>query len=231
MIRLAIVEDEKEYRDQLLSYIEQYKAETKQDISFRVFEDGEDITEKYTAEFDLVLMDIQMRFMDGMTAAREIRKKDKKVLIMFITSMANYAIQGYEVDALDYLLKPLTYPMFSQKMTRALSRIDNSQNHHLLITTSDGNSRIDVSKIYYIESQSHTMTYHTAEGLLESRGRMDDLEKQLAPYDFYRSNRGYLVNLRHVTGVTDGCCVIDGDMLPVSRRKKSDFLDKLSRIL
>lgn len=231
MIRLAIVEDEKSYRDQLVSYIEQYKAETKHGITIRIFEDGEDITEKYTAEFDLILLDIQMRFMDGMTAAREIRKKDKKVLIMFITSMANYAIQGYEVDALDYLLKPLTYPMFSQKMDRALSRLENSREHHLLIPISDGNRRIDISKIYYIESKSHTMAYHTAEGILEARGRLDDLEKELVQYNFYRSNRGYLVNLHHITGVSDGCCIVNGDMLPISRRKKADFMDRLSQIL
>lgn len=231
MIRLAIVEDEKTYRDQLINYIEQYKRDTGQEISFCLFDDGEDITEKYTAEFDLILMDIQMRFMDGMTAAREIRKRDQKVLLIFITSMANYAIEGYEVDAMDYLLKPLTYPIFSQKLSRAISRMDISGEHHLLIPLSEGTVRINVSEIYYIESQSHTMTYHTVNSLLESRGRMDDLEKQLTPYDFYRSNRGYLVNLHHVTGVSDGCCIIDGNMLPISRRKKAEFMEQLSRIL
>ncbi len=231
MIRLAIVEDEKKDRDQLVSYIEQYKEETGNEISVRIFADGEDIMERYTAEFDLILLDIQMQFMDGMTTAREIRKRDKKVLLMFITSMANYAIEGYEVEALDYLLKPFAYPMFSQKLTHAISRMETQGGRYLLINISDGNRRIDISKIFYIESQSHTMTYHTKEGIFESRGRMDDIEKELVQYDFYRSNRGYLVNLHHITGVEDGCCVINGDMLPISRRKKADFMEKLSRIL
>lgn len=124
MIHIAIVEDEEKYRKQLREYIEQYCEKSGKQIQTSFFQDGEDIIENYTADFDLIFMDIQMRFMDGMTAAREIRKLDKKVILMFITSIATYAIEGYEVDALDYILKPLSYNMFEQKLNRALLRVD-----------------------------------------------------------------------------------------------------------
>ena len=231
MIHIAIVEDEEKYRKQLREYIEQYCEKSGKQIQTSFFQDGEDIIENYTADFDLIFMDIQMRFMDGMTAAREIRKLDKKVILMFITSIATYAIEGYEVDALDYILKPLSYNMFEQKLNRALLRVDGQEEHYFLIQTSEETLRIKVTEIHYIESHSHIMAYHLPDRILESRGRLDDLEEQLSPYGFYRSNRGYLINLHYVTGVSDGCCIIVGNMLPVSRRKKAEFMEKLSQIL
>lgn len=160
MIHIAIVEDEEKYRKQLREYIEQYCEKSGKQIQTSFFQDGEDIIENYTADFDLIFMDIQMRFMDGMTAAREIRKLDKKVILMFITSIATYAIEGYEVDALDYILKPLSYNMFEQKLNRALLRVDGQEEHYFLIQTSEETLRIKVTEIHYIESHSHIMAYH-----------------------------------------------------------------------
>ena len=109
MITIAIVEDEEAYAKQLTEYIEQYQQESGKRFRVIRFTDGDEIVEKYTGEYDIILMDIQMQFMDGMTAAEEIRKFDTKVVIMFITNMTNYAIRGYEVDAMDYVLKPVTW--------------------------------------------------------------------------------------------------------------------------
>ena len=108
MITIAIVEDEEAYAKQLTEYIEKYQQESGRRFKVIRFTDGDEIVEKYTGEYDIILMDIQMQFMDGMTAAEEIRKFDTKVVIMFITNMTNYAIRGYEVDAMDYVLKPVT---------------------------------------------------------------------------------------------------------------------------
>lgn len=231
MIHLAVVEDDKVYQEQLYQFLDRFKNETQNNIVVSFFGDGEDITEEYKSEYDIILMDIQMRFMDGMTAARQIRKLDEKVIIIFITSMTNYAIQGYEVGALDYILKPLSYPVFSQKLSRAITQLKTKKEHFVLISFAGGARRIEVSDIYYIESLSHTMVYHTADGTWEARGRLDDLETDLKEYGFYRSNRGYLVNLYHVSGVADGCCVVHGEKLSISRRKKIEFIEEMARIL
>ena len=107
MIQIAIVEDEEIYVKQLTEYIRKYQTERGRSIKVTVFGDGEDITENYNGVFDIILMDIQMRFMDGMTAAEKIRQMDQKVIIMFITNMIQYAVRGYEVDAMDYVVKPV----------------------------------------------------------------------------------------------------------------------------
>ena len=114
MIRIAIVEDDELYIDQLRQYLKDFQEEIDEIFEVKIYRDGDGITSDYKAQYDLILMDIQMRFVDGMTAAEEIRKMDSEVIIIFITNMAQYAIRGYEVGALDYILKPVTYFAFSQ---------------------------------------------------------------------------------------------------------------------
>ena len=107
MIHIAIVEDEKLYIDQLQEYISRYREEKRLSIKTTVFCDGEDIVEDYRGDYDIILFDIQMKFMDGMTAAEKIREIDQEVKILFITNMTQYAIRGYQVDAMDYVVKPV----------------------------------------------------------------------------------------------------------------------------
>ena len=107
MIRIAVVEDEELYAEQLQNYISKYAEERKKQIKVTWFQDGEDIVSGYKGEYDIILLDIQMRFMDGMTAAEKIRELDSEVVLMFITNMIQYAVRGYEVDAMDYVVKPV----------------------------------------------------------------------------------------------------------------------------
>ena len=148
MITIAIVEDEDSYAEQLKDYINEYQKELGQRFKTIRFSDGDEIVEKYTGEYDIILMDIQMRFMDGMSAAEEIRKLDSEVVIMFITNMTNYAIRGYAVDAMDYVLKPVSYFAFSKKLERAIERLSKKAGHPVTINTSEGLVRLDASKIF-----------------------------------------------------------------------------------
>lgn len=137
MITIAIVEDEEAYAKQLTEYIEKYQRESGKSIRVIRFSDGDEIVEKYTGEYDIILMDIQMKFMDGMSAAEAIRKQDTKVVIMFITNMTNYAIRGYEVDAMDYVLKPVSYFAFSKKLDRAIKRIPHKAGNPVIVNTAE----------------------------------------------------------------------------------------------
>ena len=100
MLRIAIVEDEENYISVLKDYLERYKRESGEQIEVTVYHDGDEIAAFYKAQFDIILMDIEMKFIDGMTAAEEIRKSDASVAIIFITNAPQYAIRGYEVGAL-----------------------------------------------------------------------------------------------------------------------------------
>ena len=227
MIKIAIVEDEQVYIDQLTSYMEKFKAESGNDISIEIFRDGDEIVEKYSADYDIILMDIEMQFMDGMTAAEKIREMDTEVIIMFITNMTQYAIRGYEVDALDYMVKPVEYFSFSQKLLRAIGKLGKSEGHYITVPVEGGMQKICVEDIYFIESFGHKIVYRTKAGEFESRGTMKDLEDALKGYGFYRSAKSYLVNLKYVDGMKNGSCIINGAELQVSRQKRKEFMEAL----
>lgn len=228
MFQLAIVEDEDSYAAQLIEYIEQYQAESGNYFKVTRFTDGDEITNGYKGQFDIILMDIEMKLMDGMTAAEEIRKLDSDVIIMFITNMTNYAIRGYQVDALDYVLKPVSYFAFSQKLGRAISRIKKTPSKIISVDMPSGVKKLEIDNIFYIESEGHNLNFYTTSGEFTIRAKMGDFEEQLSPYNFFRSNKGYLVNLKYVDGVENGSCIIAGKKLLISRARKNDFMTALT---
>ena len=176
-------------------------------------------------------MDIEMRFMDGMTAAEEIRRVDPEVVIIFITNSPQYAIKGYAVDALDYVLKPLTYFAFSQRIDRALERLGNREQRYMMINVKGGSRKLDVSRVWFIEVRDHDLIYHTEEGLITTTGTMREAEKALEGCAFFRCNKGYLVNLEHVDAIREDNAVVHGETVQVSRARKKAFLDALNNYL
>ena len=231
MIRLAVVEDDAGQAQQIRDYLDRYARERNCLFKTTYFQDGEDISEDYRADYDVILMDIQMAFMDGMTAAQIIRRSDPKVVIVFITNLTGYAIKGYEVDALDYIVKPLTGEVFSNKLARAIDRVRTEETHYVNIPVRGGMRRANLNDLLYIESRGHNMEYHMPGEVLSASGKLDELEISLAPQGFYRISRCYLVNLRHVDGIRDGGCLIRGQVLPISRKKTADFMHELSKLL
>lgn len=126
MLRVAVVEDETEYRGLIQEMVGRYAKEYDLQIQTTAFPDGRELVQNYH-KFDILLMDIEMPHLNGMEAAQKIRELDKEVVIVFITNMAQYAIKGYEVDALDFILKPLNYYTFSMRFTRAVGRVKNRE--------------------------------------------------------------------------------------------------------
>lgn len=231
MIQVAIVEDDKNYAASLKKYILRYEEE--QNIKFLVewFEDGEDIAEEYKGHFDIILMDIEMQFMDGMSAAKKIREVDEEVIIMFITNSPQYAMQGYAVDALDYVLKPINYYAFSQRLTRALSKMKKQEETYLTLNYRGGVQKIRISDLYYVEVRDHDLIYHTKDGNLMIRGTMREAEENLKEESFFRCNKAYLVNLEYVDGFENGDALVAGERLMVSRARKKEFLDALNNYM
>ncbi len=204
MIRVALVEDDASCVAELTEHLKRYERESREGIHVMVFPDGEDIVTGYGANFDIILMDVEMAFMNGMKAARKIRKADSAVIIIFITNMPQYAIKGYEVDALDYILKPVSYFVFSKSMDRALARLKYRTKKYLTISVKGGMQKLDISKICYVEVRDHDLIYHTTAENCITRGVMRDAQKILENHNFFRCNRCYLVNLEHVDNFRNG---------------------------
>lgn len=231
-MRVAIVEDDRLCAERIQNYLQTYAEESGQKFEITLYSDGDEIVENYRAEYEMILMDIEMEYMDGMTTARKIREQDQEVVIIFITNMAQYAIQGYEVDASDYILKPVSYFAFTQRLGRAISRMKKREKKYLVINAKNQVTRMDVSDIFWIESRGHRLTYHTRDGLYESTvNTMKEVEEKLADSHFFRCNKCYLVNLEHVKGIRDGCAVVHDSQILISRAKKGEFQRVLAEYL
>ena len=229
MLKIAIVEDEESYISVLQEYLKKYEQDTGEDIEVTVYHDGDEIAAFYRAQFDVILMDIEMKFIDGMTAAEEIRKVDSTVSIIFITNAPQYAIRGYEVGALDYILKPVPYFTFSQKLGRAVEKLKKRERKWITVQVKGGVMRMELADIYYIESQGHDLIYHTKDGTPVAGSTMKSVEDRMTEMDFFRINKCCLVNLEHVEGVQDKYAVVHGERLLISRPRMKQFMQELTR--
>ena len=228
MIRVAIVEDEAEIREQLMGYVQRYTRQYGTAFEVKTFADGLEILEDYRPAYDLILLDIEMKHLDGMETARRVRELDKDVIIVFITNMAQYAIGGYAVGALDYVLKPVPYFAFSQQLQKVEAQLRRRTRHYLAVPVEGGLRRLDTSRIYYIESEGHRVHFYTEEGDFAAPGALKALEEKLADRPFARCNSGYLVNLAQVRAVQQNTVEVGPYELQVSRPKRKSFLAALT---
>jgi len=184
---------------------------------------------EFKGQYDLIFLDMEMPLMNGMSLAREIRKNDESVALIFVTNFSQYAINSYEVQAMDYLVKPVEARSFVPKFERALSRLRQQSQKNILLKTETGIRKVDLEEVSYVEVRGHYLFFHTTEGIFKVRGLMKNLVGNPDfQKDFYLCNRGYLVNLNAVTGV-DGLRILLGkESIAMSRLKKSEFMDALA---
>ena len=227
MLEIAIVEDEESYRNTLCEYLEKYSRETGDEIHISAFTDGDEIVENYTAKYDIILMDIEMQFMNGMDAAETIRRQDEQTIIIFITNMAQYALRGYKVNALDYVLKPISYTSFYETLKKAVRSASKGKDSYLTINMREGVKRLRISEIEWIESMGHRLTFHSVDGEYETTVySMKEMQEKLEPSGFTRCSSGCLVNLKWVKEVENNIVNVNGRYLPVSRGRKNEFMAK-----
>ncbi len=230
MLRIAVVEDEKHCSDLLKEYIERYCRENEEEARVSFFSDGIDIASDYTAQYDIIFLDIMMRHMDGLKAAEYIRKKDKNVILAFVTGDARYAIKGYSVEALCFMLKPVSYSVFAKEFGRCVDKMKSGRGKYIVLNTEYGIDRIAIDKIVFIESQNHKMVINTTERSYCVYETMKSLEGKLPKMQFVRCNNCYLVNLDHVKGVHGEYVVIGSRELKISRSRRKSFLEQLETL-
>jgi Response regulator of the LytR/AlgR family len=228
MIRIAIVEDDLRCMKQFCGYVKRYVEENKENIDIKTFQDGDDIVYEYKAIYDIIFMDIQMKVMDGMKAAQSIRKMDDNVILIFITNMAQYAIQGYSVNAMDFVLKPVSYFAFSEQLSKAIRRLKKKTRAYITIKQEGGIIRLDVTQITYIESQGHKILIHTENDIFITIGTMKNFEQQLMQHGYSRCNNCYLVNLKYVESIQQNMVTVAKEQLQISRPRKKAFMEELA---
>lgn len=230
MVRIAIVDDEKDIRSEICQYIENYETKNGEKFTVSVFNDGLELVQNYKKKYDILFLDVKMQKMNGIEAAKEIRKLDSDVIIIFLTNMANYAIKGYSVEALDFMLKPVTYFVFEEQLKKAITRLKKRTHTHSFISLpfEGGFYKVDIAKLCYIESFGHKLMVYTVDEQFETKGTMKSMEEKLKGNNFFRCNNSYLVNLFYVESVRQNDVYVNGKALKISRPKKNAFMNALA---
>lgn len=232
MVNIAIVEDDKSQAEQLESALNRYSNEFRVPLKTTVFYNAMAFLNKYSGEYDIVFMDILMPMLNGMDASRLLREKDDKVMVIFVTNMQQYAIQGYEVGAFDFILKPVRYPEFKLKFTRAMSKLmPQKKVASILIKSESGMVRLTPDQILYVEVQQHHCVYHTRQGDFRQYQTMKSVELQLGEYGFARCNNYLLVNLAYVRKIDGMSVYINDTALPISYPRRKQFCDKFEEFM
>ena len=224
-MRVAVCDDQLDCRTQAVQAIRASLRST--GVRVDDFRDGPSFLQAFTKNpFDLVFLVIEMPGMNGITVARRLRQLHRDVPIVFLTSHIEYALEGYEVNALRYLTKPIQ----SKKLQEVLDFVSKSLQAQrvLWIKTELGEEKLPVDQILYMEAQNQNVRICVKNSCHCVRYNLADYEKELAEDGFFRIHRGYMVSLRHIQSVGKGQLTLsDGTALPVSRTKEKELKEAL----
>lgn len=223
-MNIAVVDDSREDAGHLEAFLSRYHQENGLPMQVHTFLSSVEFLESFHGEYDIIYLDIEMPGSNGLEVAHEIRSRDETVAIIFITNMAQYAIRGYEVNAVDFMVKPVGYFNFVQKLEKALRAAEKRGTQFLLLSNGDGLYRIPPTDILYIEKDKNYLVYHTRKGLFQQRGTIQEARQRLQGLAFSECTSGCLVNLRHVDRIGRETILVGGEELPVSRRMKKSFV-------
>ena len=231
MIRFAIIDDEIEVENKLTSYIDKYFQINNCQCEVKFFDTASKFLENYHFDFDAIFMDINMPGVDGMSATKELRRLDKNVKIIFVTSLAQYAIKGYEVNAFDFVVKPVNYYTFAMKLDRLMENYREKEGASIIIKANNSFIKTPVSDIKYIEISDHKLIVHTISNDFETYDTLSNYLNLLKNEPFALCNRCYLVNLKYVNKVNKDAVYIGNNCIQMSRRKYKEFMNSLNKYL
>lgn len=200
MLKICVLEDEAAQMERMKAYLQKFQSEHADfEYVLDAYKNAFDLLEHYKRDVDLLFLDIRVPDMSGMEVAHRIREADQNVMIIFVTNLTQYAIEGYSVNAFDYILKPLAYNSFSSKLERALRMLSyRSSDITLDLRTRDGGRRVSADSITYIEISNHDIIVHVGAEQIRQWGTLSKLEAQLREAHFVRCSSSYLVNLKYV---------------------------------
>ena len=225
MYRIAIVEDSEQDARRVMAALDRYAEKKQVALEYEWISSAARFLEEYQGQYGIVLFDIRMPGMDGMSAARELRTMDRAVVIVFLTSLAQYAVESYEVEAVDYILKPLTYAALELKMPRILARC-NVDEPEIIIQSNGASVKLKANELQYVEIYDHHIQFLTTGGIIRAYGTLKEVESQL-PDGFFRINNQTLVNLHYVRHVDAQVANVAGRDFTISRNRRKEFLAAL----
>jgi len=230
-MRIGICDDDQAFLELLSSYCRECLSYVDDDMKTEVacLSSGEEILESYRRNkpFDILFLDLRMKPLNGFETARRIRMLDNRVIIIFVTSLAQYVLKSFEYKPFWYLVKPVTLKNFKDVFMKAVAELlTDRRSEYAFSTKSEGLVKLNISDIMYLESRSRRIRLRTVDGVYFFYGAISDEEKKLSRYDFIRIHKSYLVNPLYVRRISRRWLTLkNGETLPVSERRYKEIFD------
>ena len=231
MYRALIVEDDPQAAETLRAHLERYAAERGTSFSVEILPSALEFLEG-TRPADVVFMDIGLPGVSGMEAAEVMRQTDELTPLIFVTDLAQYAVRGYQVDALDFMVKPVTYEDFALRMGRAMRVMDRNAGGAVSVATDEGLRVIAEKDVVYVEIFRHDLYWHVTGSAqpLHARGTLTRVAEELGAERFCRVSASHLINMGQLALIRPGSIVMsDGTEIVISRRRRREVLETLTR--
>ena len=230
MIKVVMVEDDDADGRALYDCLGRYAKLRGEKFQVAWFKTALDfVTERPPA--DIIFMDIELPGINGMEAAEILRGYDSETLLIFVTNLAKYAVGGYTVGAIDFIVKPVGYDDFALRMDRALRVLKRKKGRSVFVPTKDGLVVMDAGRVEAIEVKTHNLIYHMADGTedFSHRGTLSQVEADLADSSFVRISNSCLVNMEHVRRIQGvELHMQTGHVYYISRAKRAAALEAIA---
>lgn len=232
MIRTLIVEDEAQEAQRLMEFVRRYGKARDEAFQMTWLRSAMEMLSD-RGHYDLVLLDIDLPGIDGMEAARLMRVYDETTPIVFVTNLSRFAVNGYEVGASGFIVKPVSWGNLSMSLDRALRVIRQNAGRSVVVPTEDCARVVPLGSLVYVDVTGHRLTYHLDDGsALQARGSLGQLEEELAGSPVVRISKSCVVNMDKIQLVrSQSLQMVTGETLPVSRTKKREVMDAVTDYL
>ena len=231
-MRIAICDDEKFYRDKIKGYLEEYII-LYPEITIAEFSCGEDLLDPYNngEEFDFLFLDIEMKEINGVETAKEIKKRSNNIIIFFITSYVNFVSDTFRVGAFQFLIKPISENEFKKDFDRAIEQYK-VNSYKYIVKYKDSTVTLEIKDIIYIEAYNRHLFIFDGINRYECIGKLKDEEKKLSFYGFVRCHQGFLVNMAYIK-IIDRTSILlkNGKEVPVSKRLRPTVMEEFNRYI
>jgi len=229
MLHIAICDDEQDFVTYLTGLLNQYAAKTGREMKVSFFYDGMELIESYDATIDLIFLDIQMKLVNGLRTAERVRQMDEKVGIIFLTTLTQYALEGYKYQAANYIIKPIRYARLKAEMDQWCKRHQKNDSPAIIIANDSGKYKVFLNTLRYVETFNRNLLLHTDQENIICYKSMKEMQQELIMHGFVRCHTSYIVNLFFVKGVHKlEITLVTGEILPISQPKRKQFMEQLA---
>jgi DNA-binding LytR/AlgR family response regulator len=229
-MKIAIVEDNLIDSKALEEKLREFSLLQKIKLEILSYSSGEGILADWPSNFNIVFLDIQMAGLNGIEVAKKIRESNERVEIIFVTNNPQHSLMGYSVEALDYLIKPVSSQILERVMARALRRLGNADRETLAVHNNEGYFVVNLTDIYFFEVKNRKLFIETKNGQVAYAKTLQYLEEHL-PKSFFRCHSAFLINLHAVESIQGQYCIIAGKKIPISKHRRKDLISSLTDMI